>query len=259
MKIEELINDNYHNFSEGERVLAKSILDNKEAIYDLGINELAKQSLSSKSSVLRFAQKLGFSGYTEMKNFMKWENQLYENPITKEDFGNIIISNIEQTVNQLNKMDFTNICETIEKSLNIYTTGTGQMQQSVAQEMQRMFLGIGINMQYLPMDLSTNLYQLVTERLTEQDLVIVFSSSGNNSKLKEALSIPLIKNVNVLAITGSHNNWLMNNATFGIGVNINNHATVINNWFSSSNAFHIVIELLAYNYFEYKNKAFKDK
>ncbi|WP_198671278.1 MurR/RpiR family transcriptional regulator [Paraliobacillus sp. X-1268] len=259
MKIEELINDNFTTFSEGEKVLAKFILDNKKDICDLGINELAKKSLSSKSSVLRFAQKLGFSGYTEMKNFMKWEDQLSENPISKEYFGKLVISNIEKTVSQLNNMDLSDICEVIEKSSNIYITGTGRMQQSLAQEMQRLFLGIGKNMQFLSLDLSTNIYQLVTERITEQDLIIVFSGSGNNAMLKEALSIPLIKDVNILAITGSHNNWLMNNATFGIALDVNNHSTVINNWFSSSNAFHIAIEVLAYNYFEYKNRALKNK
>ncbi|MCK0473441.1 MurR/RpiR family transcriptional regulator [Halalkalibacter sp. APA_J-10(15)] len=259
MKIEELINDNHSTFSEGEKVLAKFILNNKDDIYDLGINELAKKSLSSKSSVLRFAQKLGFSGYTEMKNFMKWENQTTENPITQEDFGKMLISNVEQTVNQLNKMDFSKVCEVIERSSNVYITGTGLMQQSLAQEMQRMFLGIGKNMQTFPMDISTNIYQLVTERISEEDMLIVFSGSGNNPTLKEALSIPLIKNVNILAITGSHHNWLMNNATFGIAVNVNNDSTMIRNWFASSSAFHSVIEILAYNYFEYKNKSLKNK
>ncbi|WP_407269685.1 MurR/RpiR family transcriptional regulator [Radiobacillus sp. PE A8.2] len=259
MKIEELINDNHTTFSEGEKVLAKFILENKEAIYELGINELAKKSLSSKSSVLRFAQKLGFSGYTEMRNFMKWENQLAENPITQEDFGKILINNVEQTVNQMNNMDLGKICEVIEKSANVYITGTGLMQQSLAQEMQRMFLGIGKNMQIFPMDISTNIYQLVTERLAEEDLLIIFSGSGNNAALKEALSIPLLKNVKILAITGSHHNWLMNNADFGISVNVNSQSTVISNWFSSSSGFHIVIEILAYNYFEYKNKALKNK
>lgn len=43
MKIEELINDSHSTFSEGEKVLAKFILVNKEDIYDFGINELLKK------------------------------------------------------------------------------------------------------------------------------------------------------------------------------------------------------------------------
>lgn len=259
VKIEELINNNHSSFSEGEKVLAKFILDHKEDIYELGINELAKKSLSSKSSVLRFAQKLGFSGYTEMRNFMKWENQLSENPITQEDFGKIVISNVEQTINQLNQMDLSKICDVIANSSNVYITGTGLMQQSLAQEMQRMFLGLGKNMQILPMDISTNIYQLVTERISEEDLLIVFSGSGKNPTLKEALSIPLIKNVNILAVTGSQHNWLMNNATFSIPAALSNNSSLISNWFSSSSAFHCVVEVLAYNYFEYKNRSLKNK
>ncbi|WP_347836265.1 SIS domain-containing protein [Gracilibacillus sp. JCM 18860] len=121
--------------------------------------------------------------------------------------------------------------------------------------MQRMFLGIGKNMQTLPLDIGTNIYQLLMERISEEDLIIVFSGSGNNATLKEALSIPLIKNVNIVAITGSHHNWLMNHATFCIPVNINHNSS----WFSSSSAFYSVIDIFAYHYFEYKNKTLQDK
>lgn len=259
VKLEELINDHHKTFSEGEKVLAKFILENKNDIYDLGINELAKKSLSSKSSVLRFAQKLGFSGYTEMKNFMKWEYHLAEKSFTQKDFGKIVISNVEQTVNQLNEINLSRICEVIDRSPNVYITGTGLMQQSLAKEMQRMFLGIGKNTQTFPMDIGTNIYQLLMERISEDDLIVVFSGSGNNTILKEALSIPLIKNVNILAITGSHHNWLMNHATFCIPVYINQNSLLLSSWFSSSSAFYSVIEIVAYNYFEYKNKTLQNK
>lgn len=74
MKLESLVNERYNSFSDGEMEIAKYILQNKEIIHTLSINQLANNSLSSKSSVLRFAQKLGFSGFTELKNFMKWGN-----------------------------------------------------------------------------------------------------------------------------------------------------------------------------------------
>ncbi|MGN8646299.1 MurR/RpiR family transcriptional regulator [Gracilibacillus sp. HCP3S3_G5_1] len=259
MKIEELINKNYSAFSEGEKELAKFMLSHKEDIYDLSINEFASQSLSSKSSVLRFAQKLGFTGYTEMKNLMKWESHLSEGHMSQVDFGEIVIQNVKRTISHLNNINLSKVCELMEQGANIYLMGTGLLQQNLALEMQRMFLGIGENMQIIPMDINTEIYQLVTERMSEDDLLIIFSRSGNNPTLKDALSIPLIKNVKILAITASENNWLTNHSTFFIPVYVDQHSKLISDWFYSSSAFHSIVETLAYHYFEYKNRSLTDK
>lgn len=204
--------------------------------------------------MLRFAQKIGFSGYTEMKNFLKWEKQAVENPITKKDFGELVISTVQDTVHNLNNKDLSTLYDLIDTCENIYITGTGFMQQGLANEMQRVFLGIGKNMQVLPLDISTNLYQLVSERISENDLLIVFSGSGNNPILKEALSIPIIKKVKIVGICGSEYSFLMEHSTYRINVPVKTDKLLINHWFSSSSAFYTVIEILAYNYLEHKNK-----
>ncbi|NRG29914.1 hypothetical protein HRF69_22745 [Bacillus circulans] len=51
MKLESLVNERYNSFSDGEMEIAKYILQNKEIIHTLSINQLANNSLSSKSSV----------------------------------------------------------------------------------------------------------------------------------------------------------------------------------------------------------------
>jgi len=70
VNLEELINKNYEYLSDTDFTIAKYVLANKDKIGNMGINQLAKNSLASKSSVLRFAQKLGFGGYSEFKNFV---------------------------------------------------------------------------------------------------------------------------------------------------------------------------------------------
>ncbi|SFM28167.1 MurR/RpiR family transcriptional regulator [Salibacterium qingdaonense] len=246
MKIEELINTNFSSLSEGEKELGTFILNNKQEISDLSINMFARKSLSSKSSILRFAQKIGFSGYTEMKNFMKWETELFEHHVTHKDFADSLVQSVEQTVTNLMNMDLYQVCRAMENSSNVYVTGTGQLQQNCAQELQRIFLGMGKNMQIVPLDINTNLYQLVVERMTADDMMVVISGSGNNPALKEALHIPFLKNVKILAVTGSPANWLMNHADYGMPVHNEIHPASI----STSSAFHSAIDVLSYHYFE---------
>lgn len=143
MKLESLINERYNSFSDGEMEIAKYILQNKEIIHTLSINQLANNSLSSKSSVLRFAQKLGFSGFTELKNFMKWGNFFSDNPVVNSSLGEQIVNSVTTTIEHLKNMNMDEMFQAIDSSEHIYIIGTGWAQQNQASELQRMFLGVG--------------------------------------------------------------------------------------------------------------------
>jgi len=253
MKLDNLINDKFPSFTEGERFLAKFILENKEKIEQLNINELAQESLTSKSSVLRFAQKLGFSGYTEFKNFLKWEMVMSKPSITHYDMGNQIIDNVRDTVNYFNELDLSRLYQSIDTSEHIYLIGTGLAQKNYTAELQRIFWAIGKEMQILPFGMNTDLYQLIIERMSDKDLLIIFSHSGNNPHLMEALSIPILKKVKMLAITSNPNNWLVEHSTFSIPTQTEQPVKKIYNLFNSSISYHVIIELLAFGFIEYKN------
>ncbi|MGG6311620.1 MurR/RpiR family transcriptional regulator [Paenibacillus macerans] len=249
MKIENLISEKYSTFSEGDVFLAKFILNNKKLIPNLSITELANKSLTSKSSVLRFAQKLGFSGFTELKNFMKWGDFFSENSMAHRDFGEYIRNSIHNTLEHIKNINYHDIHKAFDESEHIYLIGTGLAQQLLAAEMQRVFLGIGKEMQVLPIGMQNNLYQILIERMGENDLLIIFSQSGNNQTLKEALTTPILKNVKILSITADQNNWLAHHSTFHIATQVEPSSMTMLNLNST---YHVVIEMLAYSYLKYK-------
>lgn len=252
MKLEQIINEKYDYFSEGDQVLAKYILDHKDEIRNLSITELAERSLSSKSSVLRFAQKLGFSGYTELKNFIRWELVNHQSHQNYSNYGEIILNDVQKTIEALNMNDILKISQEIDQSSNVYLAGTGFLQQNLTIEMQRIFLGLGKNMQVIPLDIRTDLHQLVVEKMTEDDLLFVFSSTGNNPSIKEALAIPLIKKVKIVAITATSHNWLSSHADYSIHIYSDRDPLAGDSGFSSS-VFYCIIEMLSYSFFDYKN------
>lgn len=252
MKLEQMINENYRLFSEGDELLARYILSHKDSIPQLSITDLAERCLSSKSSILRFSQKIGFSGYTEFKNYIRWEILNQINRDNEKDYGDIIKSQIEKTIDGIEIDYLKEVVREIDQSRNVYIAGTGVLHQNMAAELQRVFLGVGNNLQVIPLDINSSLHQLVVEQMTDEDMFIIFSSSGNNPIIKDSLSIPLIKEVKILGITASQSNWLATHANYNIHVySEDDDRTGVTNIFSSS-SFYCIIELLIFHYSDYK-------
>ena len=67
MELEGIINGHFHELNENEKAIIEYIIKNKANCQEMTIIELAKETLTSKSSILRLTQKLGFSGYSEFK------------------------------------------------------------------------------------------------------------------------------------------------------------------------------------------------
>ena len=92
----DLINKNYKTLSDADLYSLKCIVEIGKGIEKMSIEQLASQCDTSKSSILRLTQKLGFSGYSEFKNYIKWESpKSVENvetyPDLKADFNNTCI------------------------------------------------------------------------------------------------------------------------------------------------------------------------
>ena len=58
----------YDELTEAEQEMTRYILNNRELVSQIGIVKLGTLLLSSKSSVLRLAKKLGFNGFSDMKH-----------------------------------------------------------------------------------------------------------------------------------------------------------------------------------------------
>lgn len=65
----------------------------------------------SHTTILRFAKKLGFSGYSEMRSFLKWEEQaeiLYEEKDMERNANNFV-----SAIRTLEDMNMDDICQMI--------------------------------------------------------------------------------------------------------------------------------------------------
>lgn len=74
MLFSDIVNQHYETLNEVDIQMVKYINAHPKEMTKMGTNDFAKICHSSKSSVIRFTQKLGFTGFSELRNFLKWQN-----------------------------------------------------------------------------------------------------------------------------------------------------------------------------------------
>ena len=113
MNIEELINEQYNYLSPTEKSIAQYISNHKTELKTLSITKLAEKTTSSKASIVRLSQKLGFKGFTELKSFFIWGEQNISQKLTVTSKSNIL-SSLEDTIDYLKNTDWSDIYSLID-------------------------------------------------------------------------------------------------------------------------------------------------
>lgn len=254
MKLTELINDHYNEFSNTEKGICAYILNNLEETADMGIQEFAKESLSSKSSVIRFSQKLGFTGFSELKSFMKWEVDASNRVDEDYSFFDQVLSDTTQTIEYLKRQDWREIYQEIHEAEHVYIVSTGVTQQIQATEFQRLFMLSGKDVRAIPGNKKTAEFQRMYEMLSKKDLVIILSLSGENIDLEEVVTMLQQKNVRLISITNYQSNWLSKNCLYSLYSWSSRSPLPSDWWLRTTSSFFVLIEAFVFGYNDYLKK-----
>lgn len=259
MTLIELVNSVYGTFSDTEEVICSYLLENESKVMNMTINEFAKESLSSKSSVIRFSQKLGFTGFSEMKTFIKWENERKDDVDNDYSFFHQVLSDSLETIDYLKKKDFNAIYEEFYQANNIYILSTGVTQQLQASEFQRLFMLSGKDVRMIPGNIKIAEFRRMYEILTQQDLVIVLSLSGENIDLENAINLLNQKKVTTLSISNYQNNFLSQNCQYNLYAWSSRSPLPQDWWLRTTSTFFVLIESLVFGYNDYLKEKNKEK
>ncbi|MDH6365514.1 RpiR family glv operon transcriptional regulator [Enterococcus sp. PF1-24] len=259
MRFHDLIHQNYDLLSDTDLEISRFISENKQKIKNLSVKEFAYQSLSSKSSVIRFAQKLGFTGYSEMRNFLKWE--MGETVIAEESaFRSQVLQDTKKTIAYIEESDWTEIYQKIDNCRQIYVISTGVTQRSQAAELQRLFLLIDKPLQIIQGDGQSNEFKRITENLKAEDLLFLLSLSGENKNLVEVLNILTLKKAPIISITNLKDNWLSGQADYNLYASSSRSPLPQDWWLQTAATFFLLIEAFAFGYVDYqRQKKLMDK
>lgn len=252
MKIEELINEHYQYLSPTESSIAEYIANNQKNLDSLSITKLADKTNSSKASIVRLSQKLGFKGFSELKSFIQWEDQNTPSKFTQMTQSSIIHS-LEKTIDYLKDTNWEKIYDLIEHAEKIYVIYTGVSQKNQTIEMERLFLFIGKPVFSIPADKDSFEFKHFFNRLKAEDLVFIISLSGNNSKLTDVLNLLSLKRTKIISLTSHTDNLLSQRVDYRL------YATSLSRYddpehsLQSNSLFYVIIESLVFGYLEHKN------
>lgn len=206
MKLIEMVNEHYHNLTDVELIILDYIISHPTDYENLSIDDLAKLTHTSKSSIVRLSQKLGFSGFSEFKFFLKY-NHAQRSSKKNNELDHLMSLNrdIEETMKYLKSTNFLELTAAIGKAKYIYAFGTGYSENLYMNDLARNFLTSHKFITVFPSitELFWNL-----DAINEDDLIIICSYSGNNSDLLTAVNRLKSNNVKIVSITPMRTNKL---------------------------------------------------
>lgn len=200
----------YPSLFEVEKKIADFILRHPEAVIYMTVAQMSKKIGVADSSVIRFCQKLGFNGFTQLKINIAKNLKKYEDPIPSDieegDDPNTVIKKIftysiqalKDTLELLDKNELSKAVEamTTAKRLEFYGVGTSAF---LAEDAYYRFMRIGY-----PAYVATDPFiSTVSASMLDNECVAVgISHSGRTIDIIETLKIAKSKGAKTICITG---------------------------------------------------------
>jgi DNA-binding MurR/RpiR family transcriptional regulator len=115
-RVSDLLREGFDGFSRSQKAIARFIVDHLEEVGYLSAEELGEKGNTSSSTVVRFAQSLGFAGYPELQKAARDEYRLgaTARPVVHDDQLGFSIE--EDALTRSLKTDVLSLEETISKN-----------------------------------------------------------------------------------------------------------------------------------------------
>lgn len=199
----------YDKMGKAEKHIADWIFENPGKIISLSIIELAEQCGCGEATIVRFAKRLGLSGYQELKFSLASEGggSPASTHITERDTAfemyskvcNDIYISLEKTKGSLNSDSLENAAKKICNANKIVLFGLGNS-AAIAIDASHKFMRAGLN----AVAYTDNHMQVIAaSHLKEGDVAIGISHSGSSKDIVEALKISKEHHALTIAITNN--------------------------------------------------------
>ena len=203
MRFEEIINRHRQELNDTDMVIWKYILGHRAEVRHISIHELARVCAVSSTTVVRFAQKLGFDGFGELKAVLKMEEPakaMYHNDVLKD-----LQAFYSKTSEQLLQRNFDSASKLVHEANRVFAFASGYVQSNVVQELKRLFFYDNV---FIIEIRGYEEFRSVMQTVTRDDLFIIVSLSGETHSVIDFAQQLRWREIPLISITKLHDNTL---------------------------------------------------
>lgn len=191
-----------------EKRIADNVLENSQELAELTVNELAERCRCGSATVVRFARRLGFSGYQglkyglarEMQSVSKLDRQILKSDSCFEIFRKQsaeISFALQSTLTVLEESRLNTAAEKIMNAERIAVFGLGNS-ASIALDAAHKFMRLGLDAQACS---DNHMQAIVASHLNRSCVAMGISHSGASKDIIEALELSKIGSASTICIT----------------------------------------------------------
>lgn len=192
-----------------ERKVADYILNHSEEVLDLSVTELAKRSGVSDATVVKFSQRIGYTGYQQFKIKLAKElarpnERSYAELDPTDDISNVKskvitmnVTALEDTLSTLSDHELKRAVSVIDASSTLHIYGLGAS-GFVALDAEHKFLRINRRCHAF---VDSHVQRAMAALLTPSDTAIGISHSGSTPEIVQALEVAKEAGATTICIT----------------------------------------------------------
>lgn len=229
----------FNKLTNSEQKVFTYIYANQQKVIKMKISDLAKETFTSKTVIINLSQKLGFEGFSDLKYYLKSNNNGEDDIKVLEDLQYGLKQNIEKTFAVIEADLYRKISREVIEAKTVYVFARGTS-KAAGNYLNHLLLTLGIKCILV---IDYNLLTLVGNTLESDELVILISLSGNTEKILEVANIAKVKGCRTIAITSFGNNELSRISDYTLHCVSSETETKFNDSISRIGMF-IVIEML---------------
>jgi len=191
----------YLSLSPNEKNVFEYVVHHYKEIEKMSAQQLADKCNVSKTLVINLTQKIGFDGFSDLKFFLKNQGKNTKVVDTPSHYS---MDNFEKTRNIQQENHLMQAIEWISNAKTVYTAGRGSSKHLTAYFAHLlMLLGIKcINIADL------NLMAVTADTMTEDDVMVLFSLSGETAILTKTAQMAKISSGKLITVTSFTTNTI---------------------------------------------------
>ena len=251
-------------FSDLEKRIADFMIENKEDVANMNLNQLANATFVSTATISRFCRKLGEKNYNSFRvHFAKvtqaneFTNVNFNMPFSNIDSTDIISENMSKVykqsidgTNQVLDVDELNkAVEIIEKAaiIDVYAVGDSYLSALMFQH-KMTYINKIVNLKHVPTE--QNQQAMYSNKNT---VALIISYSGETPEIKKVVDRIVLNGGAIIAITSLNHSYLRENAHIVLSMcskeNIINKIGTFSSKISSDYIVDLIYSLLFKNHY----------